>query len=140
VDDLDRRLLSLLRENARQAVATLAKKLGVARGTIQNRLARLEKEGVIAGYTVRLKPQAEPNQIRAIMTIAAEGNRTQSVLRELRGEPGVVAIHSTNGRWDFVAELRVENLQEFDRLIARISLFEGVTRSETNLLLTTHKA
>ena len=139
MDDLDRQLLSLLRENARAAIAALAKKLGVARGTVQNRLARLEKEGVIVGYTVRLKPQAESQQIRAIMTVAVEGNRTQSVLKALRGEPAVVAVHSTNGRWDFVAELRVESLQEFDRVIARISLFEGVSRSETNLLLTSHK-
>jgi DNA-binding Lrp family transcriptional regulator len=139
MDDLDRHLLSLLRENARAAVAALAKKLGVARGTVQNRLARLEKEGVIIGYTVRLKPHVEGQQIRAIMTIAVEGNRTQSVLKALRGEPAVAALHSTNGRWDFVAELRVENLQEFDSVIARISLFEGVSRSETNLLLTSYK-
>jgi DNA-binding Lrp family transcriptional regulator len=139
MDDLDRKLLSLLRENARAPIAALAKTLGVARGTVQNRIARLEKEGVIVGYTVRLKPQAEGQPIRAIMTIAVEGNRTQSVLKALRGEPAVAALHSTNGRWDFVAELRVENLQEFDRVIARISLFEGVSRSETSLLLTTYK-
>ena len=139
MDDLDRHLLALLRENARAPMAALAKKLAVARGTIQNRIAKLEKEGVIVGYTVRLKPHVEGQQIRAIMTIAVEGNRTQSVLRALRGEPAVAALHSTNGRWDFVAELRVENLQEFDRVIARISLFEGVSRSETNLLLTSYK-
>jgi len=139
MDDLDRQLIASLRDDARASIASLAKKLQVARGTIQNRLARLEQDGTIVGYTVRLKPQAEAHQIRAIMTIAVEGNRTQSVLRSLRGEPGVVALHSTNGRWDFVAELRVENLQEFDRLIARISLFDGVSRSETNLLLTSYK-
>lgn len=139
MDELDRRLIALLRENARTPIATLAKKLGVARGTVQNRLTRLEKDGVIVGYTVRLKPQAETQQIRAIMTIAVEGNKTQSVLRQLRGEPAVVALYSTNGRWDFVAELRVETLQEFDRVIAGISLFEGVSRTETNLLLTSYK-
>ena len=140
VDDLDRQLIALLRDDARSTVAALAKKLRVARGTVQNRIARLEKDGTIVGYTVRLKPEAEPQQIHAVMTIAVEGNRTQSVLRTLRGEPGVVALHSTNGRWDFVAELSVDNLQEFDRLIARISLFEGVSKSETNLLLTSYKA
>lgn len=140
MDDLDRQLIALLRDDARSTVASLAKKLRVARGTIQNRIAKLEQEGTIVGYTVRLKPDAEPHQIRAIMTIAVEGNRTQTVLRALRGEPGVVALHSTNGRWDFVAELAVENLQEFDRLIARISLYEGVSKSETNLLLTSYKS
>jgi len=73
------------------------------------------------------------------MTIAVEGNRTQSVLRALRGDPAVVTLHTTNGRWDFVAELRAENLQEFDRIISRISLLEGVSKTETNLLLTTYK-
>ena len=140
MDDLDRQLIALLRDNARSTVASLAKKLKVARGTVQNRIAKLEQEGTIVGYTVRLKPHAEPHQIRAVMTIAVEGNRTQTVLRALRGEPGVVALHSTNGRWDFVAELAVENLQEFDRLIARISLYEGVSKSETNLLLTSYKS
>lgn len=140
MDDLDRQLIALLRDGARSTVASLAKKLKVARGTIQNRIAKLEQEGTIVGYTVRLKPDAEPHQIRAVMTIAVEGNRTQTVLRALRGEPGVVALHSTNGRWDFVAELAVANLQEFDRLIARISLYEGVSKSETNLLLTSYKS
>ena len=139
MDDLDRNLLALLRDDARASIASLAKKLQVARGTIQNRIARMQADGTIVGYTVRLKPHAEAQHIRAIMTIAVEGNRTQSVLRSLRGEPAVVGLHSTNGRWDFVAELRVDTLQEFDRLIARISLFEGVTKSETNLLLTSYK-
>ena len=140
MDDLDRQLIALLRDDARSTVASLAKKLRVARGTVQNRVAKLERDGTIVGYTVRLKPESEAQRIRAVMTIAVEGNRTQAVLRSLRGEPGVVALHSTNGRWDFVAELSIDSLQEFDRLIARISLYEGVSKSETNLLLTSYKA
>lgn len=139
MDDLDRQLIALLRDDARSSIASLAKKLRVSRGTVQNRLARLEEEGVIVGYTVRLKPQADTHGIRAVMTIAVEGNRTQAVLRALRGDPAIAALHTTNGRWDFVAELRAENLQEFDRIISRISLLEGVSQSETNLLLTTYK-
>jgi len=77
LDDTDRQLIALLRDNARATVASLAQRLRVARGTVQNRIARLEREGVIAGYTVRLKPQAEAQRIRALMTIAVEGNRTQ---------------------------------------------------------------
>jgi DNA-binding Lrp family transcriptional regulator len=139
MDDLDRQLIGQLRDDARISIAALAKKLRVARGTVQNRLARLEGEGIIVGYTVRLKPQAESHGIRAVMTVAVEGNRTQSVLRALRGDPAVAALHTTNGRWDFVVELRAEDLQEFDRIISRISLLEGVSQSETNLLLTTYK-
>ena len=81
MDELDRQLIALLRDDARMSIAALAKELKVARGTVQNRLARLEKDGVIVGYTVRLKPQVEAHLIRAWMTIAVEGNKSQAVLR-----------------------------------------------------------
>ncbi len=93
MDDTDRQLIALLRDNARTSVAALAKKLRVARGTVQNRLSKLENGGTIVGYTVRLKPQAQQHRIRALMTIAVEGNRTESVLQMLRGEPAVGAQH-----------------------------------------------
>ena len=109
MDSTDRQLLSLLRDNARLSVAALAKTLGVARGTVQNRLARMEKDGTIVGYTVKLKPQDEDQRIRALMTVAVEGNRTDEVLRALRGDPAVCALHTTNGRWDIVAELRTDS-------------------------------
>jgi DNA-binding Lrp family transcriptional regulator len=139
MDDIDRQLIALLRDDARVPIATLAKKLRVARGTVQNRIARLEADGTIVGYTVRLKPQAEEHRIRAFMTVAVEGNRPESVLRALRGDPAIGALHSTNGRWDFVVELRADSLEEFDRVLARIRLIEGVTKTETSLLLSTHK-
>lgn len=139
MDDIDRQLLSLLRENARMPVTALSKVLGVARATVQNRLAKLESEGVITGYTVRLKPQTESQRIAALMTIAVEGNRADAVLRALRGDPAVATLHTTNGRWDIVAELRADSLQAFDRVLSRIRLIEGIAHSETSLLLSTHK-
>jgi len=139
MDDTDHQLIALLRANARTPVATLAKQLAVARGTVQNRLAKLEATGTIAGYTVRLKPQAEEHRIRALTTIAVEGNRGETVLRTLRGDPAVEALHSTNGRWDIVAELRAENLEAFDRVLSRIRLIDGIASTETSLLLSTHK-
>ena len=139
MDDTDQQLIALLRSNARAPVATLAKQLKVARGTVQNRLAKLEAAGTIAGYTVRLKPQAEGHRIRALTTIAVEGNRGESVMRTLRGDPAVEALHSTNGRWDIVAELRAENLEAFDRVLSRIRLIDGIASTETSLLLSTHK-
>jgi DNA-binding Lrp family transcriptional regulator len=139
MDDIDRQLISALRDNARTSVASLAKSLRVARGTVQNRLAKLESDGTIAGYTVRLKPQAEEHRIRALMTIAVEGNRSDEVIRALRGDPAVGALHSTNGRWDIVAELRADSLEAFDRVLARIRLLAGISNTETSLLLSTHK-
>jgi DNA-binding Lrp family transcriptional regulator len=139
MDEIDRQLIALLRDNARTPVATLAKRLRVARGTVQNRLARLEKDGVIVGYTVRLRPQVEEHHIRALMTVAVEGNSSEAVLRGLRGDPAVTALHSTNGRWDFVVELRADNLEAFDRVLGRIRLLEGIANTETSILLSTHK-
>src|SRR3982751_3609752 len=139
MDDTDRQLLSLLRDNARTSVASLAKVLRVSRGTVQNRLTRLEADGTITGYTVRLKPQAEGHRIRAFMTVAVEGNRTAAVLAALRGDPAVSALHTTNGRWDMVAELQADSLEAFDSVLSRIRLLEGIANTETSLLLSTPK-
>ena len=139
MDDTDRQLISLLRDNARASVASLAKVLRVSRGTVQNRLNRLEADGTIVGYTTRLKPQVEGHQIRALMTVAVEGNRIDRVLAALRGDPAVTALHTTNGRWDIVAELRAESLEAFDRVLSRIRLLEGIANTETSLLLSTTK-
>jgi DNA-binding Lrp family transcriptional regulator len=138
MDDIDRQLIALLRDDARLPIATLAKKLRVARGTVQNRLARLAADGVIVGYTVRLRPQVEAQGIRALMTVAVEGNRSESVLKSLRGDPAVTALHSTNGRWDYVVELRADNLEAFDRVLGRIRLLEGIANTETSILLSTY--
>ncbi|RJF95604.1 Lrp/AsnC family transcriptional regulator [Noviherbaspirillum saxi] len=139
MNDTDRQLLALLRDNARESVTDLAKKLRVSRATVQNRIGKLEEDGVIAGYTVRLKPDAEEHRIRAWMGIAVEGNCAPKVIQALRGDPGVHTLHTTNGRWDIVAELRADNLELFDRVLGRIRSIEGITNTETSILLSTHK-
>ncbi len=139
IDDTDRELIALLRDNARTSVAALALKLRVARGTVQNRLSRLERDGVIVGYTLRLKPQAEAHRIRALTTIAVEGNQGPDVLRTLRGHPNVSRLHSTNGRWDIVAEIQADTLEAFDRVLGEIRLVEGIANTETSILLSTLK-
>lgn len=139
MDDTDRKLISLLRDNARMSVVALAAKLRVSRATVQNRLARLEKDGVILGYTLRLKPAAEAPRIRALMSIAVEGNRGLEILNTLRGHPNVYALHSTNGRWDIIAELRADTLESFDKVLSAIRLIDGIATTETSILLSTYK-
>ena len=106
MDDTDRRLVSLLRDNARLPVASLAAILGISRATVQNRIDRLIRDGTITGFTIKLRPDAEPAAINAIMMIEIEGERSEHILKALRGFPEVSAIHTTNGRWDLVVELR----------------------------------
>ncbi|MDC7690700.1 Lrp/AsnC family transcriptional regulator [Vogesella indigofera] len=139
MSDTDRQLIALLRDNARMSVTELAQRLRVSRATVQNRIDKLEQSGVIIGYTVRLKPEAEGHRIRAWMNIAVEGNKAQAVLQALRGEPHVYALHSTNGRWDIVTELRADTLEQFDRVLGRIRLIPGIAATETSILLSTHK-
>jgi DNA-binding Lrp family transcriptional regulator len=139
IDDTDRELIALLRDDARMPVAALAQKLKVARGTVQNRLARLQAEGLIVGFTVRLKPQVEAHRIRASMTIAVEGSQAPKVLKALRGHPNVSRLHSTNGRWDIVAELMADTLEAFDQVLGQIRLIEGIAQTETSILLSTYK-
>lgn len=138
MDETDRRLVALLRADARTPVATLARALKVSRGTVQNRIDRMVARGEILGFTVKVRPDAEADRVRAIMAIAVEGERSSAVLRALRGFPEVDAVHMTNGRWDMLAELNTEGLNHFSRLLEQIRLIEGIAATETSLLLTTH--
>lgn len=138
MDALDQQLIARLRANARASIAELAQALKVSRGTVTNRIARLERDGIIVGYTVRLRPDASPDEIVAWTGIAVEGNQ-QSVIRALLGEPGVAALHDTNGRWDLLAELRVGSLAELSAVLERIRRVPGVTASETSVHLQTFR-
>lgn len=139
MDETDHHLLSLLRQDARLSVAALAQKLDVSRGTVSNRIRRLEDEGVIVGYTVRLRPDVQHNAIKAWMSIAVEGNQTRTVIASLLGEPGVASLHDTNGRWDLLAELRAESLQELAKVLERIRLLKGISNTETSIHLETFR-
>jgi DNA-binding Lrp family transcriptional regulator len=139
MDETDHQLLSLLRQNARHSMATLAGKLGVSRGTVTNRILRLEDEGVIVGYTVRVRPDVQRSDIKAWMSIAVEGNQTRAVIASLLGEPNVATLHDTNGRWDLLAELRADNLQELSKTLERIRLIKGISNTETSIHLETYR-
>ena len=139
MDATDQQLISLLRKDARTSVATLASKLGVSRGTVSNRITKLEDAGTIVGYTVRLRPDAQPNEISAWMSVAVEGNETRSVIGSLLGEPGVACLHDTNGRWDLLAELRAANLSELSKILERIRLVRGISSTETSIHLETYR-
>ena len=139
MDTLDHQLIGLLRNDARLSVAALAHKLQVSRGTVTNRIARLEDQGIIVGYTVRLRPDVQTNDIKAWMSIAVDGNQTRAVIAALLGEPGLATLHDTNGRWDLLAELRAENLQELAKVLERIRLLKGISNTETSIHLETYR-
>jgi DNA-binding Lrp family transcriptional regulator len=140
MDELDRQLLALLRADSRAPVATLAARLKVSRGTVQNRIDRMMRPGgAIQGFTVRTRPEMEESRIRAIMGIAIEGERSAAVIKALRGLPEVDKVHTTNGRWDLIAELDTATLAEFSRTLDQIRMIEGIASTETSILLATQK-
>ena len=136
---LDHQLIGLLRNDARLSVAALAHKLKVSRGTVTNRITRLEDQGIIVGYTVRLRPDAQPHDIHAWTSIAVEGNETRAVIASLLGEPAVAELHDTNGRWDLLVGLRAANLTELSTVLERIRLIKGIQSSETSIHLKTYR-
>jgi DNA-binding Lrp family transcriptional regulator len=140
MDTLDQNLLGLLRANARLSVATLAKKLDVSRGTIDNRIQKLEERGIILGYTVRLRPEVETEDIVAWMSIAVEGHETRKIVNLLMGEPSVAGLHDTNGRWDLLAELRVPTIDQLSEVLDRLRTLKGIAATETSIHLKTFKA
>ena len=139
MEDTDQKLISLLRQDARTNIGDLAHKLGVSRGTINNRLRKLEDTQVIVGYTIKLRPDAQPETIKAWMGVLIEGNTTRQVISSLLGEPGVVALHDTNGRWDLLAEVEASSMKELSNVLERIRLIRGIRSTETNIHLATYR-
>ncbi|MGN6549577.1 MAG: Lrp/AsnC family transcriptional regulator [Pararhizobium sp.] len=135
MDDLDSRLIATLRIDGRAPLSKLAKVVGCSRGTVQNRLDRLIASGVITGFTVRLRDDATADRVRAVTMIEVTGKTTAKVVRALRMMPEIVALHTTNGAWDLVAEIEVSTLVEFDRVLNRIRMVDGISRTDTSLLL-----
>ncbi|SNT19956.1 Lrp/AsnC family transcriptional regulator [Tropicimonas sediminicola] len=134
-DDLDRSLIAILREDGRAPVSKLATILGVSRATVQNRLDRLLESGAVLGFTIRARQDRADGGVRAIMMIEVTGQSTTAVIRRLRGIPELLQLHSTNGKWDLVAELGAASLTDFDRVLREVRGVEGITNSETSILL-----
>jgi DNA-binding Lrp family transcriptional regulator len=134
-DDLDRQIIAHLRADGRASLSKLSDALGVARGTVQNRLERLLETGTLLGFTVRVREDYDVNTVHAVMMIEVVGKSTTQVIRRLRGMPEIYTLHTTNGNWDLVANIRAANLSEFDRILREVRMIDGVANSETSLLL-----
>ncbi|MEN1959551.1 Lrp/AsnC family transcriptional regulator [Luteimonas sp. MJ246] len=133
----DEALLSLLREDARASTAAIARRLQLSRTTVQSRIERLERMGVIAGYTVRVSDDHERERVRALIMITVFPKQAPGVVQALRLMPGVRALHSVNGAWDLVAMAVVPTIGDMDELTDLIGALDGVERTTSTLLLST---
>jgi DNA-binding Lrp family transcriptional regulator len=135
LDDLDRRLLALLQADARRPAADLARALGVARTTVLARLARLEKQRVIVGYTVRLGAEEGARGVEAYVGISTEPRAGALVTQRLAGIPELRQLVSVSGEFDYLALLHAESPARLDALLDEIGGFEGVRKTTTSVVL-----
>lgn len=134
-DELDHRLIAVLREDGRAPISKLATILGVTRATVQTRLDRLLESGAVLGFTLRFRQDYDSSTIRAIMMIEVTGRSTTAVIKQLRGLPELHSLHTTNGSWDLIAEIRAPSLSDFDRVLREVRTIDGVLNSETSIML-----
>lgn len=135
LDETDRGLIEMLRDNGRLPTAMLARRLGVSRGTVQNRIDRLVAAGIIQGFTIRLAGDVDTGLIAAITSLEIRSSDHKPVIAQLKRLPEVARIHATNGRWDLIVEIRTRDLVSLDRVLTAIRTIKAVSASETSILL-----
>jgi len=137
LDDVDQHLLARLRENARAPVAELARSLGLSRTTVQSRLARLERTGVVSGYSVRLSEAAERGLIHAFVMLTVEPKQASAVTAAMRRLTGVRRLQSVSGPFDMIAAVEAPSVERMDALIDEIGAISGVERTNSSIVLST---
>ncbi|MGY6704122.1 Lrp/AsnC family transcriptional regulator [Roseinatronobacter sp.] len=140
MDNTDQKLIAELRRDGRASVMTLSDRLGVSRATVRMRLSRLQQQGEILGFTAITRGDVADAPVRGLMLIGIQGRGAERIMARLSGMSQVTAVHSTNGRWDLIVELSARSLDELDTVLSQIRALDGVTSSETNLLLSTRRA
>lgn len=139
MDDVDRKLLAALRRDGRAALSDLAITLGVTRATVRVRIEKLTQSGEIQGFSVLTRADLAQSPVRALTSLAIEGPGMERIRRQLSGLAEVQAIHATNGKWDLIVQLGTDTLEALDQVLRIIRKFDGVSTSETSLLLSTSR-
>jgi DNA-binding Lrp family transcriptional regulator len=137
MDDKDRQLLTLLGEDARAPVASLARRLKLSRTTVQSRIERLQRQGVIVGYAVRLSAEHERNLIRAYIMLTIGPKKARAVETAIRALPEVRTLNAVSGVYDLVAVVAATSVAEIDEVIDRLGAIEGVERTTSSIILST---
>jgi DNA-binding Lrp family transcriptional regulator len=133
----DRRLLALLRANARESTASLARKLGLSRTTVQERIRRLERQGVVAGYTVRISEDVARNVLSAQVLLNVDAKQAERVVAELKVMPNCTTLRAVSGVFDYIATVEADTIAELDRWLDRIGQVQGIERTQTLVVLST---
>jgi DNA-binding Lrp family transcriptional regulator len=135
LDDLDRHLLALLQANAREPAANLARKLKIARTTVVARIARLEREGIVTGYGVRLGRRLEQAAVRAFCGLSVNAKSAPAVMRALERLPEIEEVWAVSGQFDYMVLLRGDTPQELDQLLDQLGQIEGINHTYSSIVL-----
>lgn len=135
MDDTDRRLIALLQADARMPTSALARKLALSRSTVQDRMHRLERQGVIGGYTVRFNEDYRSRQIRAHVMMMVEHRKNDAVVSQLKAMPAVTALYTISGAFDLIAVLAAETTDRIDAALDHIGRIPGITRTNSSIIL-----
>ncbi|WP_350336231.1 Lrp/AsnC family transcriptional regulator [Coralliovum pocilloporae] len=133
-DETDRKLLALLRLNARESTASLGRKLGIARSTVQDRINRLIDRNVIEGFTIREAPRTDET-VRAHVGLSVDQKQSGQVVAELKTYPEITVCHAVSGRYDLFLSVEAETLERLDDVLDRISATPGIERSHSWIVL-----
>lgn len=133
--ELDNQIIALLKRNARILVTQMARELGVSRVTIDAHIKKMETSGVISGYTVKLGTEEFRHKVSGWILISVEANKEEYAIEQMIGMPEITRLHTTNGKWDLAAEIQVATLEHFDAVISKLRQIDGITETDTSLLL-----
>jgi DNA-binding Lrp family transcriptional regulator len=135
IDDADTRLIQLLQANAREPTASLARKIGLSRSAVQERLARLERDGVIAGYTLKPGRVPAPARFAALVLISLDARQSDRAVLALKAIPEVRSCATVSGEYDAVARVEADGAERLDGLLDEIGRLPGVRRTNSAILL-----
>ena len=133
--DLDNQIIALLKRNARMLVTQMARELGVSRVTIDAHIKKMETSGIISGYTVKLGTEEFRHKVSGWILISVQANKEEHAIEKMIGTPEITRLHTTNGKWDLAAEIQVPTLEHFDAVISKLRQIDGITETDTSLLL-----
>ena len=133
--ELDTQIIALLKRNARILVTQMARELGVSRVTIDAHIKKMETSGVISGYTVKLGTEEFWHKVSGWILISVQANKEEHAIEQMIGMPDITRLHTTNGKWDLAAEIQVATLEHFDAVISKLRQIDGITETDTSLLL-----
>tara|TARA_B100000989_G_scaffold274327_1_gene233072 strand:- start:744 stop:1169 length:426 start_codon:yes stop_codon:yes gene_type:complete len=133
--DLDNQIIALLKRNARMLVTQMARELSVSRVTIDAHIKKMETSGVISGYTVKLGTEEFRHKVSGWILISVQANKEEYAIEKMIGTPEITRLHTTNGKWDLAAEIQVPTLEHFDAVISKLRQIDGITETDTSLLL-----